>query len=341
MRIRIFLTRKILTGNSLRKNLTASFLGIFSALIILEIGCQVYALYLDKQWKAIKSAPGHYFKASQNATLGYELAGNFSIEKDGRRLSINRFGIRDVEDEIYDIPQIAILGDSVVFGIGLSQEQTISSLLQEAINQTGANVKVLNFGVPGYGLDELVEYLKIKDKIYNVDKVIYILNPNDFARRSSIYEGADAGLYRMYHQPLLKSPWFIRKAIYRIKKYRGWDDYHNLKASAKWYQWLFKGNKDAGYKHLKEMALYANEKGINFTVVLLPAGVAYDENDSYGLSDMYESIGAFLKANNISYINPIDNFGSNVEKYFDPTDHLTFKGNVLMAEILHRYLEKR
>ena len=233
-------------GNSLRNNLTASFLGIFFALIVLEIFCQIYALFLDKQWKVIKAAPGHYFKASKNFVLAYELASNFSIEKDNRRLWINRFGIREQEQEISDKYKIAILGDSVVFGIGLSQEQTISFLLQEAINRTGASVKVLNFGVPGYGLHELVEYLKIKDKIYDVDHVIYILNPNDFARRNSIYEGADAGLYRMYHQPLVKSPWFIRKAIYRMNKYSGLDDYHKLKASVRWYQWLFKGNKDAG-----------------------------------------------------------------------------------------------
>ena len=319
----------------------ATLLGLFFALIILEICCQIYTLYLDKQWEAIKANSGHYFKASRHDSLVYELASNFSMEKDNRRLWINRFGIREVENAIYDLPKIAILGDSVVFGIGLSQEQTISSLLQEAINRTGASLKVLNFGVPGYGLDELVEYLKIKEKIYNVDQVIYILNPNDFARRNSIYEGADAGLYRMYYQPIFKSLWFLRKAIYRINKYNTLDDYHKLKASVKWYQWLFKGNKDAGYDHIKEMALYANEKGISFTVVLLPAGVAYNRNGSYGLSDMYESIGAFLKVNNINYIDPTDEFGSNVEKYFDPTDHLTFEGNVQMVEILRRYLEKR
>jgi hypothetical protein len=325
----------------MRKNFIAIFLGIFFALIILEIFCQIYALYLNKQWKAIKSAPNHYFKASNNLSLGYELASNFSTQQNNRRLWINRFGIREQENEIYDVPKIAILGDSVVFGIGLSQEQTISSLLQQAIKQTGTDVKVLNFGVPGYALHELVQHLKIKDKIYDVDHVFYILNPNDFARRNSIYEGADAGLYRMYCQPLVKSPWFIRKAIYRINKYSGLDDYQNYKASARWYKWLFKGNKDIGYAHIKAMALYMKEKGTSFTVVLLPVGVAYFENGSYGLADMYESICIFLNANNTNYINPTDIFGSNVEKYLDPTDHLTYEGNVLMAKILQQDLENR
>jgi len=335
------MTKTILPGSSLRKNLTVSFLGIIFALIILEICCQIYTLYLDKQWEVIKADSSHYFKASKNFVLVYELANNFSLEKDNRRLCINRFGIRELENEITDKPKIALLGDSNVFGIGLSQEQTISSLLQQTIERTGANVKILNFGVPGYGLNELIEYLKIKDKIYEVDHVIYILNPNDFARRNSIYEGADAGLYRMYYQSLIKSPWFIRKAIYRMIKYSSFDDYHKLKASIKWYQWLFKGNKDAGLNQIKEMASYMNEKGSNFTVVLLPAGVAYNENGSYGLAEMYENIGDFLKANNINYINPTNKFRTNVEKYFDHTDHLTFEGNVLMVEILNRYLQDR
>ena len=105
------MTKTILLGNSLRKNIAASFLGIFLTLIIIEICCQIYTLYLDKQWEEIKAAPGHYYRASHNTSLGYELAGNFSIEKDNRRLWINRFGIREVEHEIYDMPQIGILGD--------------------------------------------------------------------------------------------------------------------------------------------------------------------------------------------------------------------------------------
>jgi len=323
----------------MRKNLLASFMGIIFAVVILETCCQIYSLYLDRQWKTIKEDPDHYYKASHNVLLGYELSDNFSIENDHRRLWINRFGIRELDNQVHDIHKIAILGDSIVFGNVLSQEQTISALLQQSLSRIGASVSILNFGVPGYGLKELLEYLKIKDNIYNVDHVIYILNPNDFARRNSIYEGADAGLYRMYNQPLLKSPWFIRKAIYRIKKYSGLDDYHKNKASIGWYQWLFNGNKDAGYNYIKEMALYANEKGCSFTVVLLPAGVAYNDDGTYELSYINANIGAFLKANNISYINPTDIFRSDVEKYFDPTDHLTFDGNALMAEILHKHLE--
>jgi len=197
-------TNKNLLGNSLRKNLTASFLGIFLALIILEISCQIYAVYLDKQWDSIKTDPNHYFKASRNDRLGYELAADFSAKQNKKQLWINRVGIREQENEINDKTKIAILGDSVVFGTGFSQEQTISSFLQEALNRDGAIVKVLNFGVPGYGLNELAEYLRVKNEIYGVDHVIYLLNLNDFSWRDTIYEGADAGLYRMYHLPIFK-----------------------------------------------------------------------------------------------------------------------------------------
>jgi lysophospholipase L1-like esterase len=324
----------------MRKNITASLLGIFLAIIILELCCQVYSLYLDKKWRATRTDPSHYYKASHNFTLGYELESNTRIDKDRGRLWINRFGIRELEQEIYEVPKIAILGDSIVFGNALSQEQTISSLLQQSIIRAGDNVKILNFGVPGYGLAEFVEHLKAKNKIYSVDHVIYILNSNDFTRRNSIYEGADAGLYRMYNQPLIKSPWFLRKAIYRIIKYSGPGDYQKEMASVKWYQWLFRGNMEAGYSDIKKMVLYANDLGINFTIVLFPAGVAYNDDGSYELSYMNRNIGAFLKANDIDYVDTTDRFASNVKEYFDPTDHLTFEGNKLMAEILYKYLEK-
>ena len=67
---------------------------------MLEICCQLYTIHLSRQWEAIKAAPGHYFRVSENSTLVYELSSNFSLKKDSRRLSINRFGIRDVEDEV-------------------------------------------------------------------------------------------------------------------------------------------------------------------------------------------------------------------------------------------------
>ncbi len=309
------------------KKPVAIVVGLVAGLVLLEIGCQVYALYLSHRWSAIKAAPEHYYRVSSSDALVYELASNFSLDQDGRWVRINAHGIREMDDEIpAGRKKIAILGDSVVFGIGLSHEQTLTEVLQQKLDPTAGRVKVLNFGVPGYAFDEILEFLMLKNEIYDVDHVIYLMNPNDFSQRDTIREGADNGLYRMYRLPVLKSPWMIRKAIYRMIK-------GGKLFSVRYYRWLFKGVRETGFSRIRQMASYLRQRDARFSVVLLPAGCAYNDG-TYELDDMYGEICAFLEANDIEYVNPVADFSSDPAPYLDETDHLHYEGNVLMAEII-------
>ena len=103
----------------------------------------------------------------------------------------------------------------MTFGSAHSQDRTIPRLIEDDSGEPGGEV-VLNFGVPGYGARELRELLRVRDAIYCVDRVVYLLNSNDFAWRETLYEGADSGLYRMYNRPGWMIPWFVRKAVYRF-----------------------------------------------------------------------------------------------------------------------------
>jgi len=179
-------------------------IGIFFSLVLAEIASQIVFSKFDTKMQRIKSLPNHYYQASDNAYLTYELRPVFYMKKKGKIIQINKYGIRSSDNEIGNSEKIGLLGDSVTFGINLSQNQTISSLLQ---NKIGSTAKVLNFGVPGYSLEEIYHNLVIKNKIYDVDEIIYLMNLNDFAKRDTVYEGADASLYRMYRTPLFKSPW--------------------------------------------------------------------------------------------------------------------------------------
>ena len=70
----------------------------------------------------------------------------FTVVHEGRRLCINRYGLREDSDELaVDQRRVAILGDSVVFGVSHSQESTISAFVQQELDATGEQVKVLNF----------------------------------------------------------------------------------------------------------------------------------------------------------------------------------------------------
>ncbi len=294
--------------------------------ILFELACQLYAAHVMRQQHALRLNPDHYYVPSSNAVLAYELSRNLTLRREGRTLQLNRHGIRDDRDELPAADRIvALLGDSVVFGKGITQTQTVSALLQATLDPSGSRVKVLNLGVPGYNLPELVEHLKVKNAIYHATHIIYILNPNDFCRRNTRYEGADNGLYRMYCPPWLKSPWFLRKLLY---------DFHKGKVvSIGWYRWLYKGNRDRALEIVNDMAVYAESQHAAFTVLLLPARCAYVK-DTYELADMYEDIRGTLASKGIEVISPIDTFAQDPTRFFTETDHLTPQGNQVMSDII-------
>lgn len=302
------------------------FLMLALCLVAIEAACQIYAWHVARKLDAIRSRPNHYYRLSDNPVLGYELDPGRVIETDGRMLRINQFGIRDDSDAVPEgVTKMALLGDSVVFGTGFSQEFTISGLLQRELNAATNEVRVLNFGVPGYNLAELLEFLKVKDRNYHVDHVVYILNPNDFCRRDTRYEGADNGLYRMYHLPRLKSPWFLGKLVYRIRK--------EGMVSVGWYRWLYAGCRDSGLENILRMAQYCRSRDCPFSVILLPAGCAYADG-AYALDRMHADIADWLKSRGIDSTDTVNAFRPRPAEYFTNTDHLTVEGNKLMAEII-------
>ena len=274
--------------------------------------------------------PNFFLVRSDDPILAYELAPGFEMNKDGKRLRINRFGVRaDTDDRFEERRKIAILGDSVTMGAGHSQEETIDRLLEARLRAGGSDAVVLNFGVGDYATRELAQFLRRKNAIYHVDHVVYLLNPNDFARRDSVYEGADNGLYRMFVRPAWQTAWFLRKGVYRSMK--------GGPISVRWYRWLFAGNEARGQADIRDMAAYCAAEGAGFSVVLMPSGAAYSP-ESYGLADMYGRLAAFFAVEGIPAIAPIDEFAAEPGRYFDESDHLSDAGNDRMAELIAAFV---
>ena len=301
------------------------------SLVLAELGFQAFArLVIFPGWDRDMARPNFFLTRSEDPILGYELAPGFEFDKDGKRLHINRFGLRaDSDDRFEGRRKLALLGDSVTMGAGFSQEQTLDRLLEERLRAGGADVVVLNFGVGGYGTHELAEFLKQKNAIYRVDHVLYLLNPNDFARRDSVYEGADNGLYRMFVRPTWQTPWFLRKGVYRMMK--------GGQLSVRWYRWLFAGNEVRAQADIRAMAASCAAEGTGFSVVLMPSGTAYGA-DGYGLTQMYDRLLAFLASEGIPAIAPIEAFAAEPGRYFDETDHLYDAGNERMADLVYGFL---
>ena len=312
-----------------KKNIYAALLGLIFALLLLELFCQMYFFtVIVDGFKEMQESEAHYFKQSDDPVLTYELQPNFHFIKESKEININNQGIRDKENNISNHYKIAVLGDSVAFGINLSDEDTVSSILQQKF---GSHAKVLNLGVPGYGLPEILRFLELKNSLYSVNHIIYILNLNDFTARNSMYEGGSNGLYRMYKHPTLKSPFFLRKAIYRFYK-------HGKMSSLSWYRWLFRGNKEKGLQIINRISAYAHQHNSKFTILVLPAGVAY-QNETYQLEDISSEILSYLENHEIDYINPEKSFAKDTANLIDDTDHMTSEGSRKLGEIIWKRLD--
>jgi hypothetical protein len=321
--------------SGLAANLTLALVALGFSLALAELGFQLFArLVIFPGWDRDMARPNFFLARSEAPVLAYELAPGYELDQDGRRLHVNRYGLRaDSDDRFEERRKLAVLGDSVTMGAGHSQEQTITYLLEEELRAHGADWVVLNFGVPGYGTHELAEYLKRKDSIYHVDDVVYVLNPNDFARRDSVYEGADNGLYRMFVRPTWQTPWFLRKSVYRIVK-------GGAVVSPRWYRWLFAGNEVRAQVDIRDMAASCAAEGASFSVVLLPSGISYGP-DGYALDEMYARLTAFLTSEGIPVLTPIDAFRADPGRYFDESDHLYAAGNERLAELIAEFVASR
>ena len=316
----------------MKRILSRIVLATLVGLVSFEVACQVYAAVLRKQWDVLKRDPAHIYRGSANAALGYELRPGYEVARKGRRCRIDSDGLRVVEPDARDARRtVAILGDSVVFGTDCDQPVTLPSLLQETLVRAGAEVKVLNLGVPGYGVDEILAGFRERSGAHRVDHAVYVLNLNDFCRRNTVYEGADNGLYRLYHMPFLKSPWFVRKAVYR------WHKGGEL-VSVEWYRWMFRGNAERAIEKVAEMSKVAEAHGARFAVVVLPAGCAYRDG-LYLLADIHDAIRSDLQALGIDVIDARNAFTLRAGDAFDITDHLTVEGNRIMAGILASLLQ--
>ena len=93
----------------------------------------------------------------------------------------NRRGLRD--DEIA-IPKpagcfrILLLGDSMTASLEVEKRHTFEALLEEQLAEAGP-VEVVNAGVRGYNLDNILAFLEFEGLSYEPDLVVYLFVDND------------------------------------------------------------------------------------------------------------------------------------------------------------------
>jgi len=149
---------------------------------------------LDQQLK--RSAEATPLAEQGNTSLGgliiqskwpdvvYEMKPFLNTRFQGKALTTNEFGMREGEVSKIKTPgtfRIAGIGDSVIFGWGVEQNETYLKLLEEKLTQTaGRKIETLNFGVPGYNTAMEVSLFERRGIEFSPDLVLMHFVSNDF-----------------------------------------------------------------------------------------------------------------------------------------------------------------
>ena len=85
-----------------------------------------------------------------------------------------------------NLASIYVGGDSFAWGEGVLDSETFSSQLQSALLDHGLNYNVLNGGVPGYGIEQIINRMEIECKKYNPRYAIFLWVEGDIDRLRDI-----------------------------------------------------------------------------------------------------------------------------------------------------------
>lgn len=158
--------------------LVAVVLGMSFALAAAEVGVRVLGIEPTLNVVAYEN-----FRRSENPQLRYELVPG---SPDGRRLKISSAGLRDREYSIAKPAgtfRIAMVGDSVTFGLGCPRAQTHPKFLERFLRALrtpeAPKFEVMNFGVTGYNAREIAATLRNRVAPFRPDLVVWAYVAND------------------------------------------------------------------------------------------------------------------------------------------------------------------
>ena len=110
---------------------------------------------------------------------GWTTKKNIKIFVEGHSYTTNNIGERSTVNYKKDETkyEVLVLGDSMTFGEGISDEFVWTNIVKK-----NKNVNIINLAVPGYGIDQMYLVLTETIEIYKPDLVILAFVKDDFAR---------------------------------------------------------------------------------------------------------------------------------------------------------------
>jgi hypothetical protein len=246
---------------------------VYGVVVCLAVGELALALFRPQQ----ATVPQDLVVA--DAALGFRMVPNYrGVEPmHGTALETNSYGLRERELGPPGDSQLRVyvLGDSIVFGLGIEAEDAFPRALERVLQRRlGRQVEVVNGGVPGYGTLQQLELF---------EETVERLQPDIVLASVSVFNDvADNVKFAMRHRRWQKTP----NVIYRplrwlrqhsqlyllLRQYRSgvsgekMMDIHAVRPSTE---------TDRGLQMTEEslvtFAEVARQRGVAFGVIVLPA----------------------------------------------------------------------
>ena len=329
------------------KKIVTNICLILSALIFIFVILEIIFVLLNPGLKIIKNPSKKYntFKdkypeyMTYNEDLGWMLKPNFKNEN----ISINKNGFRSFfKEDFYtsNQPKILMLGDSMVFGNLLNQQDLIFS---ERLNKKQVKYSFINTGVSGWSTVQ--EYLGLTKfiKIPNIKKIILFHTvSNDMwtnVKKNSFFpyvELTDDKLIFFKGKKKFKIPYYKTLMIYQFideKFLKGRDLQYIYNKVDFW----IRGEKSNVWKiHLKlleKINYIAKKNSIPLIIVDIPTQKQIkNKNKIYKRQGL---MNIFCKENKIIYYNLLEHYPKNASKLFIKNDsHWNILGHDFMFNFI-------
>jgi len=129
--------------------------------------------------------------------LGFVLAPNQHAFSADKPVTINAQGLRGSEiSETRDASRtrLLFLGDSIVFGYGVADEDVVTARVHDRLERAGIASEVVNTAVPAYNTQQEIGYLEREGLRYAPDWVVLGVCWNDISDKSDVVVSADGWL---------------------------------------------------------------------------------------------------------------------------------------------------
>lgn len=176
----------------------------------------------EERFAAAARTPGPY-RVHEDPLVSYALKAGLDFEILGARGRADLLGLRrrrGEERSAWDDPRavrVVVLGDSVAFGFGLGDEETLAAQLEELLNAArgpGAPpIACRTVALPGWNQRNALHFLRDHWDGLRADLVLYLPIGNDLASSRGVNETGQTGTRNDLGEP---DPWLVINADFAV-----------------------------------------------------------------------------------------------------------------------------